>query len=511
MKKTTGICVLASAIVVCVISTLLLQGCGGRVRRSAVSGTVADINRNVVIGAKVWADNDPNRQTESLVSGVYRLEGVEGGWQTVRASAMIKNPTTGGDEEWVGSTAAEILKDEPTMNINIVLAPARETTEIGGVVSDDTGHRVRGARVLLTTRLVYPPEDTSSYDGPYGSIVAVTDDDGRYLLEDVPIGLSAIIAASKVGFRNREIEIETISDGLVQNFVLEPSDLQSGPDVPILEAIEAYTMPDTLTRSDEVDAYRAIRAFTSERYRKAITSRKQTLTRATPAGSLIEIDLYWNALDVNDSRDMAGYGIYRTTSPAIEMKAIDFVRDPYANFYSDTGVEITPRQSYYYAVSSVDVEFLDEQNRPDPAAESALSNTMSTTPLGQLKVLFPIQDAPVIGNPRFEWTRLSEADFYSVYVYDRFPTLPLDPDYKYDVDDPVLDWGIFPIWPSRTDPEESTVGGGASWKDYTGEALVLGHTYYWVVLAGKEYEVDEDGYVVRAAYSYSQLRRFTAR
>lgn len=496
MKKRIGIYILMPA---AIIAALILQGCGGggvetpvTPGYSTVSGTVSDINRNVIIGARVWVDS--THETESLASGAYRLDDIENDWTTIRASATVNGET------WVGSTAAYILWNEPTMNINIVLAPSRDTCEIDGVVRDDTGHKVDGARVLITTRILSPQNETSSYDGPYGSIVAITDTDGSYLLEDVPTGLSATISASKVGFSNDEIEIDSTSGDQI-DFSLDESDLVYGPDSPILETIESYTMPDSITRSD-LGAFRAVRAFRSPRFKKAIaakTSRKQAIMKATPAGSLIEIDLYWNALDLNDSHDMAGYGIYRATSSDEDMlRAIDFVRDPYANFYGDMGSEITPDQTYYYAITSVDVEFLDPWNDFDPASESGRSNTLFIAPLDQLQADSPAQGASGVDDPTFSWTRLTGATSYTVYIYDEFPALPLDPSYDYGAD-PIVDDGVFPIWPRQASPNESTVGGSTTSLDYSGPALISGHTYYWLILAS-------DG---NGAYSYSQLRHFT--
>ncbi len=165
------------------------------------------------------------------------------------------------------------------------------------------------------------------------------------------------------------------------------------------------------------------------------------------------------------------------------------------------GAELTPNQDYYYAVSAVDVEFLDQFNRPDPAAESPMSNTLSVTPLGQLQSISPGQGTSVSGNPTFTWLLLSGAVSYSVYVYDEFPTLPLDPSFDYG-SDPIVLQGAFPIWPSQSDPQESTVGAGEDSIGYSGPPLDVGETYYWVVLAQ-----DDSG----TAFSYSQLRSFTAR
>ncbi|MCL6519796.1 MAG: carboxypeptidase-like regulatory domain-containing protein [Armatimonadetes bacterium] len=458
------------------LALTVLQGCGGGHRpRSVVSGTVSDMNQNVIVDAEVYYDGA--RKTRSLITGIYRLENVPSGWRTIRAKTTINGKT------WIGCTAAEILRDEPTMNVNIIIAPVSNTTSIEGIVFDDTNHRVEGARVFL---LLQPTGEGQV--GPYGSIVAITDRNGHYVLQDVPTGVPAVITASKVGFTNDEVEIANLTPSIdFINFHLIRSNLREGPEAPRLDAIEAYTMPDSITRSE--NAFDAIRAFTSPRFRAALAKKKPTrIVRSTPLGSLIEIDLYWSDPN-NPSRDIAGYGIYRGQSPTV--RAIDFVRDPYATFYGDTGVEITPGLKYYYAVASVDVEFLDEFNQPDERAVSELSNLLDVVPLDQLRSISPAQSATISSPPVFKWQALDRADKYSVYVYDRFPTLPLDPDFDYGTDPAVL-VGTFPIW-------HRTVSAPAT--SMIGPELGPGK-YYWVVLAQ-----DNSG----TAFSYGDLRPFIVR
>ncbi|MBP6964035.1 MAG: carboxypeptidase regulatory-like domain-containing protein [Armatimonadetes bacterium] len=468
----------------------MVAGCGGTTSSSAVHGTVSDIERNVVIDARVWIGG---QQTRSLASGAFRLPNAPSGWQTIRASATVNGAT------WEGTTAVEVLRDGPTMNANIVLSPASQQTSIEGYVKDSTGKGVSGARVLLTTRLLRP-SDSSAYDGPYGSIVAVTDGNGRYTMRDVPLGLSAVISASKVAFENDEVEIPNITSSMWVDFRLYESTLDT-PEPPTLEYIESYTMPNPLTRSLSASSvsgsnpYDAVRAFTSERFREALKTRKQPekqtmAVRAVSPDSLIEIDLYWNALDANLSKYLAGYGIYRKVGSAAR-QAIDFVRDPYANFYGDMGGEIEPGLSYYYRVSAVHTEFLDRWNEWIDESESNWSNELSVTPLGYLRSSLPANGGSVSGNPLFTWQALSRAVAYSVYLYDRFPTIPLDPGGDYGGDPPS--YGVFPIWTS-------------DWEDvtsvrYDGSPLRSGRTYYWIVTA-----VD----YTETAYSYAELRSFVA-
>ena len=461
-----------------IMASFILTGCGGGGTGggnngiSTVSGTLSSIDRDTVTDGTVWALGDPGNTTASLASGAYKLEGVRSGWQNMRASVFVNGI------EWVGTTAAEVLNNAPTMNINIVLTPRSQTTDIGGVVRDDNNNSIAGARVLFTTRIVAPADQTTAGDGPYGSIVAVTNNSGRYLLEDIPVGVTGVISASKVGFRNREFEITTVAGGDVVDFNLIPTNGTLKPFTPTLEAIESYTMPDTLSvlsaGKSTKTAYKAIKTFASARYKNAVAGKSNMpKTLATPNGSLMEVDLYFNAFQENDSRDIAGYGIYRTTSPSIQFAAIDFIRDPYANFYGDMGQELTPLQSYFYAVTAVDVQFLDSNNNPAAGSESDKSNTLSIRPIGQMTLISPSDGLIVPGNPTFRWNSLSGASTYRILVFNDFPALPIAP---------VIDF---------------TSNGGTSYT-YGGLPLNSG-IYYWVILAG-----DSSG----RAFSYSQIRRF---
>ncbi|MHB1455775.1 MAG: fibronectin type III domain-containing protein [Armatimonadota bacterium] len=473
--------VLAALIVISIASIFLLAGCGGGGTGgggnngiSTVSGTLSSINRATITGGTVWAFGDPGNTATSLASGAYELNGVRSGWQTMRASVFVNGV------EWVGSTAADVLSNAPTMNVNIVLSPKTAVTDIGGVVRDDNNNRIEGARVLFTTRIVYPAEQTTSGDGPYGSIVAVTNSNGNYLLKDVPIGVTGVISASKVAFNNREYQIDTVAGGDVVDFNLIPTNGTLKPFAPTLEAIESYTMPNTISAlsvgKSTSTAYKMIRSYVSARYKSAIPGKSTIIkTQSTPNGSLMEIDLYFNAFKDNDSRDIAGYGIYRTTSPSIQFAAIDFIRDPYANFYGDMGFELTPLQIYYYAVTAVDVQFLDSNNNPAAGSESDKSNTLSITPIGQMTLVSPSDSLVVSGNPTFTWNTLTGSTKYRVMVFNQFPVTPITP---------VIDF---------------TSNGGTSYT-YDGLPLNSGNTYYWVILAN-----DASG----KAFSYSQIRRFS--
>lgn len=483
MKRTYRIPILLAAIV---IIAVLIQGCGGgSSKSSAVHGTVADLDRNVVIDADVWIGAHHAR---TLVTGAFRIENVPSGWQTIHARATVDG------RQWEGSTAVEVLRDEPTMNANIVLAPAVDLTTITGTVTAG-GRRISGARVLVTTRILLP-SGSSSQDGAYGSIVAVTDSRGDYRLEDVPMGRSAVIGASNAGFDNDEVQVDEITDGMSIDFNLIAS-TQQIPDAPELTGVESWTMPNPLVRSFSTQAtqgnpYDAVRAFTSKKFRASLQNRKTSAAaapmavRAVSAGSLIEIDLYWNALDVNLSRDIAGYGIYRSVGSA-DFLVIDWVRDPYANFYGDMGGEIEPGVNYDYSVSAVNLDFLD---KPVDQTESNWSNVLGVTPLGSLQAQNPSNDASVGGNPVFTWQPVSRADSYSVYVYAEFPTIPLDPGGDYGGSPPS--YGVFPIWTSDWEDVDSV--------QYAGPALSLGHRYYWIV-TGQD--------TSQSAYSYSELRSFT--
>lgn len=467
------------------VAAVLMHGCGGSETfsyTSDVHGTVADLERNVVIDADVWIGT---HRTKSLATGAFRLREVPSGWQTIRASAIVDGT------QWEGSTAVEVLDSGPTMNANIVLIPAGDATSITGRVYDDTGRPISGARVLLTTRL------TSSDDGPYGSIVAITDSRGNYRLEKVPMGTYAAVMASKVAFDNQEVR-RTITDRIVIDFELVPSRLET-PNAPVVTDIYSWTMPIPLVRSlsvtglPEGNPYDAIRAFTSPKFRESLKSRAVAPTstatvKSASTGGLIEIDVAWQGVAGSLARTIAGYGIYRRIGSNWPPRAIDFVRDPYANFYGDMGGEIEPDLTYRYRVTAVNVEFLDRYNDFIDMAESDWSvGELSVAPLGYLRAVSPSNGASVSGDPLFTWEPVYRADAYSVYVYYEFPKIPIGPGEVYP------SYGVPPIWDS---PWES----GTSVR-YAGPPLQRGHRYYWVVTAS-----DAAG----IAYSYSELRSFVA-
>lgn len=474
-------------------SMAILQGCGGGgggLQKSVVTGTVSDLDRNVLIGATVKVDD--THQTKSLITGIYRMEDVDSGWKTIWAEAVVNGT------KWVGSTAVEVLQNEPTMNANIVLAPAAKTMSISGYVSDHLGYAVKGARVLLTTRIV-SLNNTSSSDGPYGSIVAITDGNGRYTLEDVPIGYKGTISASLVGYYNNQRSIDTSTASARQDFALSLSNLTTTPLSPTLDFVESYTMPNPIVRSTGGNPYDAIKAVSSLKYRNSLKNpAKRAIKRNTTMGSLIEVDMYFDGLGKNPSESIAGYGIYRSTDPNRESRSIDFVRDPYANFYSDTGSEITPGVDYYYQVSSVDVQYLTSDNQFDPYSESNMSKRVQIRPLDQLHSLLPSQGSSVSAAPTLSWSAVNGASSYYVYVYSEFPTLPLDPSNASNYTDPAASSGTYPIWISNQLSGSSVVYSGST-------KLVSGHDYYWVVIA--ENSQGENS----AAYSYSELRHFTVR
>lgn len=458
---------------------LILSGCGGGGEsdsRSDVHGTVADLDRNVVVDADVWIGE---HHGVSLVSGAFRLQGVPSGWQTLRASAVVDGRT------WEGSTAVEVLEGRPTMNANVVLMPAGDATSITGRVFDNHGGPISGARVLFTTRL------TSDDNGPYGSIVAVTDSRGNYRLDKVPVGVDAAVMASKVAFNNEE-ERRTVTDRMVIDFTLYPS-VEDTPDSPEVTDIYSWTMPNPIVRSlsagitGEGNPYDAVKTVISPNFRELLKSAKTpsvqtaSVRAASPAG-LIEVDLSWRGVAGSLASTIAGYGVYRWASGG-GWEPIEFVRDPYANFYADMDPNLQPDREYAYAVSAVNIEFLDWYNEWIDDAESVPTEyDESITPLGYLRAASPSNGAGVGSRPVFTWNTLYRATDYIVLVYDEFPRVLSGSDY-------VPAHVTLPIWDSGWISDTSVQCG----------VSLPGGQYFWVVTA-----VDADG----TAYSYSELRSF---
>lgn len=431
-----------------------LSACGGKeTGKGNVAGTVTDINGDPVVGARVWITGEGETLTNT--NGTFLLTGVSEGFKNVRASARI------GNQQWSGVALAQVFADDTTRNTNILLCPENLQGSVEGFVLDPYGARLEGARVFAA--------------GPLTSAMAVTDRNGYYRIDGLRGGYDYPMVASAPGFLN-DNKTATVVAGQVTAVTFALS-VASGarPATPAnLEAV-VWTQPQGVTRSASPEMANALEAI--KRVVDPKRARYRAISRVTPAGSLIEVDLTWDYVD--DSTRL-GYGIYRgrSANPAsVPDNAIAFLRDPLADLFADLDLALTPEVTYYYQVVAVGANF-----DPDTGTgTSSPSNNASATPLLPMGTFSSPAHGATIStpSPTLRWDRLNGASTYQVILFEGFPEI-----------------NRAPLWTSGAvaHPTNSVV--------YTGPSLQPGQTYYWVVVA-----FSADG----NARSISPLRKFTYR
>lgn len=438
--------------VVAILFVFWLTACGGNEKsRGNVAGTVTDINGDPVVGARVWIDGDGETLTNT--NGTFLLTGVSEGFKNVRASARI------GNQQWSGVALVQVFADDTTRNANILLCPEDQQGSIEGFVYAPDGSRLEGARVFA--------------GGPLTSAMAVTDRNGYYRIDGLRGGYDYPVVASAPDFLNDKKTVSVVARQVsAASFALAVASGASPLTPSNLEAV-VWTQPRGVTRSaspEMANAYEAIKRAVDPR-----RAQYRAISRVTPAGSLIEVDLTWDF--VEDSTRL-GYGIYRGrhANPAsVADNAIAFLRDPLADLFADLDLNLTPETTYYYQVVAVGANF-----DPDTGAgTSSPSNNASATPLSPMSTFSsPAHGATVsTSSPTLRWERLNGADTYRVILFEGFPEINRDP-----------------LWFSGATTNTSLV--------YSGPALYPGQTYYWVVVA-----FSADG----KARSISPLWKFTYR
>jgi hypothetical protein len=495
----------------------LVAGCGGGGGHSAppggnpnpsgsqslVSGTVTDVNGSPIVGAAVTLNG---QTTTSTQFGTYAIPNVvvPAGQSSLVGSVQATKTVAG--RPWSGQNFVEVLSAEPdTSNVQIVMSPSATQNVITGTVTDTAGHVLRGARVFAS---IGPFSGTGGgqFFSNLSSIGTSTDQNGAYTLPHLPPGANYTVTASFAGFLNQTFSNVAVNAPpaapTLQPFSLATSSTSPTPPVVTGMSALAITTPSTPTRSASgatgSQALNAIKAWIFARKglgqrRVAAASRltlKQGATRTTPAGSIVEADLFWDYANINN---LFGYEVAQATSlNPPNFVSVALIRDPQADRFSDVDLGLTPDTTYFYSVARLDTINFPSGNVN--AGEGAPGDTVSVDPLVPIGLTGPPNGAVVTSaTPTFSWTAVNRAVLYQVLVYDRFPDLQSDTDTVN---------GVQPIWPpDPQNPGTSQVAAPATSQRYQGPALVSGHTYFWAILA-------QDN--VGSAFSVSPVQSFVA-
>lgn len=414
------VCFFALVLAICV------SGCGGATNRQdfgppgEVSGVVFDAEGNVVRGATVSV-LDRGITTVTNSSGTYILHDVPAEDLIVQARASQ------GGMNYVGENLARVFSQDRAKSVNIVVSADNNLASIHGNVQDSGGGVVSGARVFAIGQ------------NNLSSSMALTDNNGNFSIHNLPAGITYQLSASAPDFQS-DGTVVTLSagDDKTENFILHETTGVSTLAAPANVSAIAWTSPDDSTRSiGAASAYEQIkRLYDPERAARA------KVTRLTPEGDIVEVDLTW---DTVTSDFLLGYGIYRAQGTVGTLAADDFLRDPLAQFYADTDSSLQEQATYSYAVTAVNTD----------RTESAQSTRAVVSTLGPTFLL-----SPTVTPLTFHWEPVSGAQNYVVFVFDQQPSV-----------------GVNSIWSNSASPTASTS------IVYAGPALTTGHKYYYVVLA----------------------------
>lgn len=455
---------------------------------SEISGTVTDVNNAPILGAAIRFGSQAAASTQYgsyIIPNVTVPAGQTSLVSVVTATATIKG------QAWSGQNQVEVLSSNAiTSNVQIVLSPTNTQGSIIGVVLDSGGNRVPGARVFASLGPVTSSgSPASEFFTNLASFNTTTRSDGGFTIPSLPPATNYSVTASLAGRINQTLSNVTVLSSSSTQITLQLSNASGSSSVPTPAGLFATTItaPLSPTRAagDSSGFLNVIRQIVLKKRgllaHHVAPGQKialhRSLTRDTPSGSLIETDLFWDYVQLDN---LYGYDVVRATSisPA-NFTSIATVRDPQADRFADNDPLLTPDHFYYYSIAR-----LDTINFPTGSGgESApIQPPVTVEPLGPLSLVSPSSGSVSAAPPAFRWNGVNRANLYKVLVYDQFPTLQNDTDPN----------GVAPLWSADFSTTSAV---------YAGPALISGHTYYWAVLGQDD---------VASAFTISPLQTFVA-
>ena len=210
----------------------------------SIEGRVASANGGVVANSQVHAMKTGERgfgaRTITDENGAYRFRGLPAGEYLVSAGPPQKTPVAEGSKTITGvlgstyfpstidsrmSPPVVVTPDREVSDINITLAERSLHTVAGTVRDDGDGHPIAGA----TVRLDKKDENQTGIEAAMSTYFSTTDEQGRWLLNNLPDGVYAIdvrpsglLSSKSERFVNKKQDL-TIAGEDVENLSIEVS------------------------------------------------------------------------------------------------------------------------------------------------------------------------------------------------------------------------------------------------------------------------------------------------
>ena len=463
---------------------------------ASVIGKVTDAQGQGQPGVSIAVVGGGGNAT-SLSQGGYRLDGLNGG-AVYTLSANVQH----GGVSYTGSTQVATASDALVSNANIVLSDSTQQAAVAGVVTNSSGQPVGGVRVFLAL----PVAGSASSSGPYSSLLAFTDANGHYVINNVPVipGTQIVVAASAPGFTNATGTLPALQPGGVynQNFTLAPSTAQN-VNTPAIFSVLASTEPVNSfigsarqgRAAQSGSVYEAIRRQLSPAYARLAGKRgtvgKRRAAHLGALGYAVETDIgFDNTAQAGSILNETVYRTQGTASPVDKTVNADFydtLTDPLASYYTDLSF---PDSTVNSTVAGVQYNYALTATNTD-GSESLLSPVFSVVPLAPLTLTQPTPGQSSSGTPTISWTQVTGVTSYFVYIYDQFPTIATNP---------VVTSGAIPATTNSITLTQPLRGGGVN--------------YYAVVVGVADQTESTDSttgqpvIVPRAVATFSPITRF---
>lgn len=471
-----------------------------------LAGTITDINGSPIIGATVSGDSNTTTSTQEgdfVLSNVTVPAGQNSLVFTVSASATVNG------QNWTGQNTVEVLNGfGPASDAMVVLSNRSTQATISGQLTDQNGTPLAGARVFVAPGPV--SSNGSQYFLNLASFTTYTDQNGNYTIPDLPTTLkdgsnnavSYTVTGSFAGHINQTVSniapnpgqnvqvnltLDSSSNGStispVQGLVVSTFTIPSSPNRAAGISTSGSTSPYPMIINSVLHKLGMKASQASPTKAVQVQYAKNSPTRSTPAGSIVETDLFWNYIPQNN---VLGFDILRSDGNNANFFSEALLRDPLGDRYADVDPALTPGSIYFYNVAPVDTILFPQNGTEGQAVSSA---TFQVSPLSPINIQDGYGNQSMSSLPTLQWTPLSNVGQYTVNIYSQYPSYQSNSN------------GINPI-------VSDVVNGSASQytlSQPTDTPLAPG-TYYWDVIA--QYTPPTSAPTVGYSYAISQIGSF---